>query len=131
MNASLVSGLSAPAGHCRVRVGPVCHEYRHNGTIGEYTTSGARREPSLVSGLSGPDGIAVSGSNLFVANRNTGTIGEYTTSGGTVNASLVLRVELAVGRCLADRPFVTNTPPVTIGEYYQTSGATVNLPSRG
>ena len=45
---------------------------------------------SLVSGLSHPVGIAVSGSNLFVANHGTGTIGEYNaTSGAVVNASLV------------------------------------------
>ena len=39
-----------------------------NGTIGEYTTSGAVVNASLVSGLNYPFGIAVSGSNLFVAN---------------------------------------------------------------
>ena len=53
---------------------------------------------SLVSGLSAPVGLAVSGSNLFVANWNAGTIGEYTTSGGTVNASLIsgLRYRMAL-----------------------------------
>ena len=94
--------------HCRVWIEPVCHELAYNGTIGEYTTSGAivnaslvsgliirghcrvRIEPvcrelrrwhdwrihhvgsdvnaSLVSGLSYPNGIAVSGSDLFVTN---------------------------------------------------------------
>ena len=51
---------------------------------------------SLISGLSGPIDIAVSGGNLFVSggnlfvtNANNGTIGEYTTSGATVNASLI------------------------------------------
>ena len=44
---------------------------------------------SLVSGLGGPAGIAVSGSNVFVANYFTGTIGEYTTSGAAVNPSLI------------------------------------------
>ena len=33
------------------------------------------------------NGIAVSGSNLFVVNGNT--VGAYTTSGATVNASLI------------------------------------------
>jgi len=42
---------------------------------------------SLISGLNGPLGIAISGSDLFVVNGTT--IGEYTTSGATVNASLV------------------------------------------
>ena len=48
---------------------------------------------SLVSGLNDPFGIAVSGSNLFVANYERGTIGEYTTSGAVVNASAGLGVE--------------------------------------
>jgi hypothetical protein len=57
------------------------------GTIGEYTTSGATVNPTLITGLSFPNGIAVSGGNLFVVDRDTGTIGEYTTSGATPDAS--------------------------------------------
>src|SRR5262245_44240438 len=60
-----------------------------NGTISEYTTSGAPVNPALISGLSAPRGIAVSGSDLFVANFNTGTIGAYTASGATVNPALI------------------------------------------
>lgn len=60
-----------------------------SGTIGEYTGSGSTVNGSLVSGLSGPQGIVISGNDMFVANRTTGTIGEYTTSGATVNASLI------------------------------------------
>ena len=59
------------------------------GTIGEYTTSGGTVNATLISGLSNPDGVAVSGSDLFVVNPGNGTIGEYTTSGATVNPSLV------------------------------------------
>lgn len=57
---------------------------------------GGYGEPALISGLHLPNGIAVSGSNRFVANNGeagpvggTGTIGEYTTSGATVNPTLV------------------------------------------
>jgi hypothetical protein len=46
-----------------------------NGEIREYTASGATINASLMSGLPYPFGIAVSGSDLFVANSNT--IGEY------------------------------------------------------
>lgn len=60
-----------------------------NGTIGEYTTSGATVNPALISGLRGPVGIAVSGSDLFVTNAANGTIGKYTTAGATVNAALI------------------------------------------
>ena len=68
------------------------------GTIGEYTTSGAVVNTSLIPGLLpyGPATLAVSGSNLFVGNFGDGTpgeyngsIGEYTTSGEVVNASLI------------------------------------------
>ena|ERR1017187_6403063 len=81
----------------------------NNNTIGEYTTSGATVNASLISGLNHPHGIAVDGSDLFVTS-NGGTIGEYTTSGATVNASLISGLDV---------PFaivtVTSTPePATI-----------------
>ena len=83
--------------------------YVSNGTIGEYTTSGATVNASLVSGLSDPGGIAVSGSNLFVANYGNDTIGEYTTSGGTVNASLVSGLSDPVGLAVSgSNLFVAN-----------------------
>lgn len=56
-----------------------------NGTIGEYTTSGATINASLISGLNSPFDVAVSGTDLYVTNGN-GTIGKYTTSGATQNA---------------------------------------------
>jgi hypothetical protein len=45
----------------------------------------------LVTGLgSGPDGIAVSGADLFVVNNGSGTIGEYdAATGSAVNTALV------------------------------------------
>jgi hypothetical protein len=60
-----------------------------DGTIGEYSTSGAPLHPSLVSGLDDPLGIALSGSDLFVAFHFDGTVGEYTTAGATVHSSLI------------------------------------------
>ena len=95
-------------------------------TIGEYSTSGATMNASLVSGLSAAYGIAVSGSDMFVTNINNGTIGEYTTSGATVNASLISGLNFP--QCIAvsgSDLFVTNCISGTIGEY-TTSGATVN-----
>ena len=44
---------------------------------------------ALVTGLSNPLGIAVSGADLFVTNAGTDTIGEYTTAGATVNPALI------------------------------------------
>jgi len=46
----------------------------YDGTIGEYTTSGAPVNASLISGLSHPVGIAVLGSNLLVANNGNGQL---------------------------------------------------------
>ena len=54
---------------------------------------------SLVSGLSDPIGLAVSGSNLFVASYCNGTIGEYTTSGADGERLAGLGVELSGGPC--------------------------------
>ncbi|HUB24223.1 MAG TPA: PEP-CTERM sorting domain-containing protein, partial [Tepidisphaeraceae bacterium] len=47
---------------------------------------------ALVSGLSDPQGIAISGSNLFESNApdsDFGTINEYTTSGAPINVPLI------------------------------------------
>ena len=59
-------------------------------TIGEYTTSGATVNASLISGLSYGQNLALFGSDLFVARSGPfDLIREYTTSGATVNASLI------------------------------------------
>src|SRR4051794_28434221 len=63
------------------------------GTVGEYTTAGATVNPALISGLIFPQGIAVSGSDLFVVNQS-GTIGQYTTAGATVNPALISGLSL-------------------------------------
>jgi len=95
-----------------------------NGTIGEYTTSGATVNAALISGLAGPEGIAVSGGHLFVANAANGTIGEYTTSGATVNPALISGLTGPIGIALSGgHLFVVNGSGV--GEY-TTSGALVN-----
>ena len=100
-------------------------------TIGEYTTSGATVNAALISGLNVAHGVAVSGSNLFVANNGsgnpgTGTIGEYTTSGATVNAALITGLSGPDGIAIDGSDlFVTNALSGTIGEYTR-SGATVN-----
>jgi len=70
------------------------------GTIGEYTTSGATVNASLISGLDFPLGIVVSGSDLFVTGFSN-TIGEYTTSGATVNASLISGLNSPIGLAIA------------------------------
>jgi hypothetical protein len=68
-----------------------------NGTIGKYTTAGATINAALITGLSVPLGVAVSGTDLFVTNNGSGTIGKYTTAGTTVNALLVTGLSGATG----------------------------------
>ena len=74
------------------------------GIVGEYTTSGATVNASLITGLNAPYGIAVSGSNLFVANSFSGTVGKYTTSGATVNASLITGLTVPSGIVVVPEP---------------------------
>ena len=63
------------------------------GLVGKYNLDGTAIDPSLISyGLSSPIGIAVSGSNLFVADYGFGFgayVQEYTTAGAPVNPSLI------------------------------------------
>jgi len=100
-------------------------------TIGEYNaTTGAPINASLITGLNGPQSVALPGGHLFVANFNTGSIGEYTTSGATVNASLIKGLNFPGAIAVSGgNLFVANAGTSvgtgSIGEY-TTSGATVN-----
>ena len=72
--------------------------YRHS-TIGEYTTSGAIVNASLVSGLNYPEGIAVSGSNLFVTNCGNRHDWRIHHVGSSRERLPGLGVELSEGHC--------------------------------
>ena len=68
--ASLLASLSASA----ARAGDAIFETNGIGTIGEYTTSGATVNASLISGLNRSRRASrVSGSDLFVANGSSAT----------------------------------------------------------
>ena len=104
-----------------------------NGTIGEYTTSGAVVNASLVSGLNDPTGIAVSGSDLFVANHGDRHDWRIHHVGSNRERLAGLGVELIRSGIAVSGSdlFVANYGTGTIGEY-TTSGATVKPPwSRG
>lgn len=94
-NPALIGALSMPEGASiaisgsDLFVGNV-----ETGVIGEYTTSGAPVNTSLITGLSGLEAIAVSGGNLYV--DSDAGIGKYTTAGAVVNASLITGVNDAV-----------------------------------
>ncbi len=92
--------------------------------IAEYETSGAKINDHLITGLSDPAFIAVSGSNLFVTDYAHGRVSEYTTSGALLNASLITGLTLPQSIAASgDKLFIFNNG--TIGEY-TTSGVTVN-----
>lgn len=60
-----------------------------NGFIGEYAFDGSPINASLISGLSDPFDLTISGGDIFVDNYRNGTVGEYTIAGAPVNASLI------------------------------------------
>jgi hypothetical protein len=101
------------------------------GTVAEYTTSGQLVNPALISGLSLPSSIAVSGSKLFVGSIDNfgpagGKIGEYTTSGQTLNASLITGLSEPVGLSVSGSDlYVADVGTGKVGKY-TTSGETVN-----
>lgn len=100
-------------------------------TVGAYdANTGAVINDSFITGLSGPKGIAVSGSTLFVANSSfpgSGTIGKYDAStGAEIDASFITG---AFGRDLAvsgSNLFVTNGGGA-VAKYDAITGATINL----
>lgn len=89
-------------------------------TIGKYNAiTGATINASLVAGLNQPNGIAVSGSNLFVTNWGTsgGYIGEYdTVTGATINTHLVTGLIQPTG-IVASGSALFFTNGNTVGKY--------------
>src|ERR1700723_3275053 len=57
-----------------------------SGIIGEYGLDGSTVNASLISGLSYPGAMTISGNDLFFVNTGGSSICEYTTSGSTVNS---------------------------------------------
>ena len=97
-----------------------------SGKVGEWTTSGSSTNPSLITGLSEPNGIAASGGYLYVVNKQANTIGKYTMAGQVVDASFITGLSgptqlIASGTSL----YVMNTSNTTIGKY-STAGQTVS-----
>ena len=78
----ILSGLlSALFGFCTLSAAHAQIFVVNGGGIGEYTTSGATINASLITDTQHPTSIAISGNDLFVANIANNTIGEYTASG--------------------------------------------------
>lgn len=91
-------------------------------SIGEYNLDGTAINASLISGLNGTSDIAISGSNLLVANYTA--IGEYTASGTAINASLISGLTNPQGIAISGSNLFVNSGN-SIGEY-TTSGTVEN-----
>jgi hypothetical protein len=97
-----------------------------DGAVGEYTSAGSVVNASLITGLTGPIGIAIDGDDLFVSSYALGTISEYTTSGTLINASLISGLNGPYYMAISGgNLYVTESGNGTVGEF-TTSGATIN-----
>ncbi len=93
------------------------------GSVGEYSLSGTTITAPLITGLSRPIGIAVSGDKLFVVNGTS--IDEYTTSGTLVHSSLITGLQAPTDIIISGTDLYVSNAFGSIG-HYTTSGATVN-----
>src|SRR5260221_869714 len=61
------------------------------GVVGKYdATTGAAISPSFITGLNAPEGLAVKGNTLFVANEIANTVGKYdATTGAAINPTFI------------------------------------------
>jgi PEP-CTERM motif len=80
---------------------------------------------SLITGLNGPLGLAISGGDLFVGNYSSGTIGEYNLNGTPVNASLITGLSNPNGMGISGGDLFVVNQSGTIGEY-NLNGTPVN-----
>jgi len=93
--------------------------------VGVFSAYGVPINASLIPNLNGPQGIAISGTNLYVANFYSNTIGAYTTSGDVINSNLITGLSEPEGLVVTnDLLFVANYSGA-IGEF-TTAGTTIN-----
>jgi hypothetical protein len=98
--AVLIFGLTSVSTRGQIFVG-------EGSVVGEYTTSGAVVNASLITGLYDPAGLAVDNQgHLFVSLEDIGDVAEYTTFGSIVNAlfiqALMVSFVMMVGEVLAE-----------------------------
>ena len=99
------------------------------GTVGVYDGKTGTFDPTLVTGLHGPQAIAEAAGKLFVVNSATGTIGEYDAEAGTaLNPALIMGLHGRVGiAAFGDNLFVTSAATHRIDEYSATTGQLIQL----
>ncbi|MFZ0889898.1 MAG: hypothetical protein WA005_15740 [Candidatus Binataceae bacterium] len=99
------------------------------GTVGKYTdTTGVPINANFITGLTDPEGLALSGNHLLVASYANGTVGEYNaTTGELINANFITGLSYPYVLVVAgNHLFVTNSKENgTVGEYNATTGAPI------
>ena len=96
-------------------------------SIGSYNgVTGAAINASLVTGLSNPYGLALSGENLYVGSLGSGRIGQYTVLGTTVNSTLITvagPVALAIS---GNMLYAASPNTANVAQFNATTGALIN-----
>lgn len=96
----------------------------NDNTVGKYDiTTGSVINTSFITGLTNPQGLAVSGNNLFVANNNIGRIGKYNADTGVAfNSSFIGGLSTVMALTVSDgNLFVSSSSAVK--RYDLNSGA--------
>jgi hypothetical protein len=85
--------------------------------VGEYdAATGAAINASLIAGLDAPEGLALSGNTLFVANFGSGTVGEYNAAtGAAINANFITGLNGPIGLAVASVPEPSTWSMIAIG----------------
>jgi hypothetical protein len=97
-----------------------------NGTISAYNSLGGTVNASLVTGLSDPAHLAVSGSILAVIDVSVDSVAEYTWLGATVTPRFFFEgLQSPYTIAASGSNLFVTTGPTTIGEF-TASGATIN-----
>ena len=105
-----------------------------NNSIGVYdAVTGEPINPAFITGLSGPNGIRVSGTNLYVANETDGTIGLYNAqTGAVINPGFITGLKAATGLALAGgNLYVTDDGTLLVDEFNAATGAPIKVPLIG
>ncbi|MEO6846080.1 MAG: hypothetical protein ABI254_02395, partial [Chthoniobacterales bacterium] len=102
------------------------------GLIEKYngTTGGLISSPFTTTGISGPWGMAVSGSTLYISSNYAGTVTTYnTTTGVLINPSIVSEGSGSMGIALDGfgNLYVANNSSGTLDKYNASTGAPITL----
>ena len=90
-------------------------------------TTGAAISTGFITGLSYPDGLALSGNTLFVSNQNPGTIGVYdATTGAAINGRFITGLDRPGRLVVSDNNTLFAISGNTVGAYNATSGVSIN-----